>query len=150
MRLGEKAEREEERENIEQNEQKQATVTRKGIISLTANFVDKHIRRRFPAYGKTCSNCKKSNQFARVCQSKTINEIEEGSESDSSTDVTIFSVSKETENDVWHVTLDINGHHVQFKIDTAAQANTISKRPARKINTPSAHQISQKAPRIWW
>ncbi len=45
----------------------------------------------------------------------------------------MYAVTGTTGEDAWHVESDIMGMHVKFKLDTAAQANVIPKRLARKI-----------------
>ena len=48
-----------------------------------------------PAKGKSCSICKKLNHFARVCQSKTVNSVEEDTAQADSSDETVFLYSIE-------------------------------------------------------
>lgn len=107
-----------------------------------------HVRRRCPAYRKTCTNCKKMNHFAKVCKSKKIDELQEDSGSDDNTDLHINAVTSKTEENAWHVDVDIKGTNVRFKIDTAAQANVIPKRLVRKIKKSYSFHIQNSKRRL--
>lgn len=100
----------------------------------------KHKVRECPAYGKSCLNCGRQNHFAKVCKSKTINQIsiirtDDQSEksSDKSTEAegeTLYvdqidhSVTKP--EDKWHSVVSINGNIEKFKLDTGSQVNLLS------------------------
>lgn len=107
-----------------------------------------HARRRCPAYGKSCSICKKPNHFARVCNSKRVEEIQENTDSDSEDELDLFAVTSSTEENAWHVELDIKSNKVKCKIDTAAQANVMPKKLARKIKKTYPFHIKQTKRRL--
>lgn len=103
-----------------------------------------HARQRCPAYGKTCTNCKKPNHFAKVCRSKNVNEVQANSdEEDEEFGFIIDAVTSSTIANTWHVNTDIAGNTVQFKVDTGAQANIITKQLARIIKKTFPYHIRQ-------
>ena len=77
-----------------------------------------HQRGRCPAYGRMCNKCRKWNHFASVCQSKSVNNIEQ---EQSSSD-------ERNENDVtmpWTIPILTCGTNVSYKLDTGSQVNII-------------------------
>ena len=112
-----------------------------------------HVRRRCPAYGKSCSKCNKANHFAKVCRSRVVNEIQEDSNSDDDLNlnieaINIDEVTSSAEENAWYVKLDIKDKRVKFKIDTAAQTNAISKQLARQIKKSCPFHIRQHRKRL--
>ena len=87
-----------------------------------------------PAYGKTCSNCKKPNHFAAKCmqgkrpytpQRNMVRQLEEEEETDDSTET--FQINTVNAiDDSQLVTLKIkNGNFIRFQLDTGAQCNVL-------------------------
>ena len=50
--------------------------TDRSIIEHCRYCGGSHKRGSCPAYGQTCNKCKKSNHFSKVCQSKTVHNIQ--------------------------------------------------------------------------
>ena len=87
--------------------------------------------------GKTCDYCQKRDHFAKVCRKrlrdfggKTIHAVAELEGSDNEADLLTFSVESSDEcpsQDDWHVSLKIADTNVNFKLDSGADCNVISK-----------------------
>ncbi|GBO26224.1 Retrovirus-related Pol polyprotein from transposon 17.6 [Araneus ventricosus] len=98
----------------------------------------RHIPDRCPAYGKQYRSCGKQNQFSRVCKSKSVSRVcqnkpEEFTNSANSCKYPpkqffVGNVSADSMSSSWQAILLINDRPVNFKIDTGAQANIISKK----------------------
>ena len=96
-----------------------------------------HSRGSCPALGKTCDYCQKRDHFAKVCRKrlrdfggKTIHAVAESEGSDNEADLLTFSVESSDEcpsQDDWHVSLTIADTRVNFKLDSGADCNVISK-----------------------
>ena len=96
-----------------------------------------HSRGSCPALGKTCDYCQKRDHFAKVCRKilrdfggKTIHAVAESEGSDNEADLLTFSVESSDEcpsQDDWHVSLKIADTRVNFKLDSGADCNVISK-----------------------
>ena len=96
-----------------------------------------HSRGSCPALGKTCDYCQKRDHFAKVCRKrlrdfggKTIHVVAESEGSDNEADLLTFSVESSDEcpsQDDWHVSLKIADTRVNFKLDSGADCNVISK-----------------------
>ena len=90
-----------------------------------------------PASGKTRDYCQKRDHFAKVCRKrlrdfggKTIYAVAELECSDNEADLLTFSVESSDEcssQDDWHVSLKIADTNVNFKLDSGADCNVISK-----------------------
>lgn len=106
-----------------------------------------HQKTNCPAMGKTCTKCKKPNHFAKMCLSVVSSPFPHGrrgkhkvhqiDELDSDYEDEFFVGTIDTdknssEND-WKVQLSVNDVSVDFKIDTGAQCNVISKHLCDKI-----------------
>ncbi|GBL80181.1 hypothetical protein AVEN_29157-1 [Araneus ventricosus] len=97
-----------------------------------------HVPGRCPAYGKRCWRCGKQNHFARVCKSKSVNRVcqniaEESTNSTNSCKYPpeqffVGNVRADSMSSSWQAILLINDRPVNFKLDTGAQANIISKK----------------------
>ncbi|XP_030596890.1 uncharacterized protein K02A2.6-like isoform X2 [Archocentrus centrarchus] len=100
----------------------------------------KHMPKQCPAYGKTCSLCRRKNHYTRQCfsksekekKSRSINTVED---TDLSETFFVGLVNHEDEPDTdrntmiedkWTVPLIVNGTLVTLKLDTGAKANLIS------------------------
>ena len=96
-----------------------------------------HSRESCPALGKTCDYCQKRDHFANVCRKrlrdfgwKTVHAVAESESSDNEADFLTFSVEPSDEypsQDDWHVSLKIGDTSVNFKLDSGADCNVISK-----------------------
>ena len=103
-----------------------------------------------PAKGKMCNKCRKFNHFSSMCRSTQkcdsvrhsipnpdLQEPESGSEYDDEeleSDFRNFSVdSVDIDEKPWRVNLKIRDHPVDFKIDTGADVNIISKAQYEKL-----------------
>ena len=103
-----------------------------------------------PAKGKMCNKCQKFNHFSSMCRSTqkcdsvrhsipnpNLQEPESGSEYDDEeleSDFRNFSVdSVDIDEKPWRVNLKIRDHPVDFKIDTGADVNIISKAQYEKL-----------------
>ena len=88
-------------------------------------------RGRGPAYGKMCNKCRNWNHFASVCQSKSINNIEqEQSPGDERTEFFVRTVGGNG-NDVtmpWKMPILTSGTSVSYKLVTGSQVNIIPQK----------------------
>ena len=86
-----------------------------------------------PAKGKMCSQCRKPNNFTKVCRSKNVSAIDEeneqtGATSEKDEKVFLCLINQDNVKDEAIVTLIINNQlPVGFKLDTGVQANIIPK-----------------------
>lgn len=100
-------------------------------------FCGSHSWGSCPAFGKTCDYCQKKDHVANVCRKrlrdfggKTVHAVVESECSDNEADLLTFSVESSAEDpskDEWHVSLKIVNTNVNFKIDSGADCNVISK-----------------------
>ncbi|GBL99470.1 hypothetical protein AVEN_68762-1 [Araneus ventricosus] len=98
----------------------------------------RHVPDRCPAYGKQCRSCGNRNHFSRVCKSKSVNRICQNSPGEFTSSANnckyppekffVGTVSADSMPSSWQAILLINDRPVNFKIDTGAQANIISKK----------------------
>lgn len=101
-----------------------------------------HDKGKCPAQGKKCLKCNKLNHFASVCRTKTKqfkNKTENVNEIESVEDEHFFIGSTETNNgkqSPWRVDLFIEGTEINWKIDTGADVNVISKTTWQRIGEP--------------
>jgi len=96
-----------------------------------------HSRGSCPALGKTCDYCQRRDHFAKVCRKrlrdfggKRIHAVAESEGSDNEANFLTFSVEFSHEcpsQDDWHVSLKIADASVNFKLDSGADCNVISK-----------------------
>ena len=91
----------------------------------------------------------KQNHFARFCQSKPQQISQQGKQrieeesSDEDTSLLIYAIDRKVGKKGWQVTVQMNQHNINFKIDTGAQCNImsletynqISKHPLLKSHT---------------
>ena len=99
-----------------------------------------HRRGQCPAYGQSCNKCGRLNHFAAVCRSRNVNVVDEHDEqssslSDNFQSMFIGAVSSSCKDDQsgWKESIVINNHPVIFKLDSGAQANTMSLKTFQSI-----------------
>ena len=84
-----------------------------------------------PAKGKTCTKCRKPNNFARVCRRNKVVNVVSGTNntlenSDDEEEIFLHEVSETNNKEEAIVSLKINSQlPVSFKVDTGAQANIL-------------------------
>ena len=99
-------------------------------------FASQHPPRKCPAYGATCSKCKGRNHFAKVCKGggfrKKIYQLETDHTDDHDGGSDFLFVGTVTDSkhptkteQKWQAVLNVQGHNVQFKLDTGAEANVL-------------------------
>ena len=112
--------------------------------SRTCSWCGKnHPPRKCPAYGQTCSHCKKLNHFATVCMSRNrqVNNMQYETQDDDQEETTdslyIGAIDSHTDdktsNELWEIKAKVNDNDIVFKLDTGAQANIMSARLFKKI-----------------
>ena len=104
-----------------------------------------------PAWGKTCSKCKKLNHFARQCRTVTTNAIEE---IDPDNDLVIAQLNTATSRRSVHATLIVGGKPVKFQLDTGSSINLLPCTAVNSMllehrNTPSANIGASPAQRLF-
>ena len=106
----------------------------------------KHEPRKCPAFGKICSKCNRRNHFAKCCWRKDVQEVQE---SDDDSDVgeidtiIIDGVEKTTET----AKIQINGHILDIKIDSGAEANLLSEKDFKKVVPKFQQQAKLRPPK---
>ena len=89
-----------------------------------------------PAYGATCSKCKGRNHFAKECKGggfrKKIYQLETDhtDDHDGGSDYLFVGTVTDSKHPTktkqkWQAVLNAQGHNVQFKLDTGAEANVL-------------------------
>ena len=90
-----------------------------------------HNRGQCPAYGKSCDKCGANNHFARVCRSRNVNLVDEYEhepmdENFQSMFIGVVNNSSKDDEHGWKESVIVNNHPVTYKLDSGAQANTMS------------------------
>lgn len=81
---------------------------------------------RCPAERATCHNCHRMGHWARVCRSRSVNEVTE-TERAGQTSYFLGSVCDNEKSEQWTVQLQVDSSPVEFKIDTGADVTVISE-----------------------
>jgi len=94
-----------------------------------------HSPAQCPAYGKTCFLCQKPNHFSVGCfknrnkptsvKPKHVNDVLLAYDGDE--EFRIDSISNKQDKLAWYQTLCVNGHDVNFKLDSGAEINILPK-----------------------
>ena len=113
-----------------------------GQKTACGNCGKNHPPKQCPAYGKVCGKCHKKNHFALVCRSSgdsTVAEIDahEPSQDTSYSYLFLDGITLEANavtND-WMQEIKVENTPINFKLDTAAQANIIPLNMLRSIST---------------
>lgn len=105
-----------------------------------------------PAQGKQCDKCRKWNHFAKMCRSKTVNEMVIVSQPDYDLgigdDFCIDSISSNLVNDqaFTKIKLGPNSYPVNLKIDTGSQVNILPRSTLGQLGkcqvTPDSLKLS--------
>lgn len=109
--------------------------TPKQLQNHCGNCRRRHGRRNCPAFGKKCHSCSKLNRFEKMCRSKNVLVVQEGSdlESDSPYVISVISKSKKkkvSKAKVATAKLYMNEQRTEnivtkIQIDTGAQCNNL-------------------------
>uniref|UniRef100_A0AAR5QHZ6 Reverse transcriptase domain-containing protein n=1 Tax=Dendroctonus ponderosae TaxID=77166 RepID=A0AAR5QHZ6_DENPD len=132
------------KEKIPNNQAQQLTRCQKCSYS--------HVRGKCPAYGKVCLNCNKSNHFAKCCKIKRHNNASNvhtisrvaNSRGDTIDTADNFAFvdsvhllanlgTCESNEEAWFITMTVNGHPVEVKLDTGAMANVIPEHVLKAV-----------------
>ena len=105
--------------------------------------------------GKTCDYCQRRDHFVNVCRKrlrnfgvKTEHALAESEGSDNEADLLTFSVESSDEcpsQDDWHVSLKIADTSVNFKLDSEADCNVISKSLLARLSVGPKQTHQSKA-----
>ena len=98
-----------------------------------------HPVRRCPAYGKTCSSCKKPNHLAAVCRSTSAYHVTDNSDED----ICFVTAEINSVNDQ-KIALQINGKSMVMQIDTGASVTVISSRMWKAMGRPCLRKSSRR------
>ena len=97
-----------------------------------------HHPKKCPAYGATCGKCGYRNHFDAVCQQvqgarrKALQIVEADDESDEYLVISTIFIGSVTEDSRWHETIQVGDTHVEFKLDTGAEANVLPLQTLQK------------------
>ena len=107
-------------------------------------------RNRCPAFGKTCSNCKKPNHFAAVCRAKQVQTITVDPEPDyeSTAESDIDWVNTINEKKLIKASLLIKDRTIHFLVDSGASVNVLPKRYCTEIIPSSKPLLTYGGGRI--
>ncbi|XP_061167955.1 uncharacterized protein K02A2.6-like [Saccostrea echinata] len=100
-----------------------------------------HGRYGCPARNQKCNKCHKIGHFARKCQS--LHEIAIESDENEEFLGAIHGASNSGNCKPWLTTIQVNGHSVEFKIDTGADVTAIPEQILKTLNVNNL-QSSQK------
>ena len=93
-----------------------------------------HPREQCPARDATCHRCNKRGHFEAQCLTKLkpVSEVE----SEDELDTAFLGEVGSAKASVWSTTLQLNGHKIQFKLDTGAGATAISMETYNMLQIP--------------
>lgn len=94
-----------------------------------------------PARNQKCHKCNQTGHFARKCQS--LHEIDIESDEDEEFLGAIYGSASSGDCKPWLTTIQVNGHLVEFKIDTGADVTAIPEQIFKTLNVKNL-QSSQK------
>ena len=119
-----------------------------------------HEKKKCPAFGKKCNNCKKSNHFARMCRRQKVHAVDGNNQDSEDSDVDydqyfVEAVENSSNHDRdWKIVVEINGKKLEMKLDTGAQVNVLPlkvytrlsrsplKRSRDKLISYSGHKLN--------
>ena len=94
-----------------------------------------HSRQQCPAREAVCQKCSMKGHYQVVCHSKGVNVIESTSPTEDSVDDFLGAVETNTANKpTCSVTVSLNNHDVNFKIDMGADVTVIPESIFKKLN----------------
>ena len=96
-----------------------------------------HPREQCPAKDATCYRCNKKGHYGAHCLTKQVSEVE------GDVDTAFLGELGMTQTAAWLVTLNLNGHSTQFKLDTGAEVTAISEKTHIALQKPQM-SISKK------
>ena len=85
----------------------------------------RHIPRKCPAFGKTCTKCGKKNHFRKMCRSKAVAEVTEKAEVAVVEDFFIGVVTRKDADTRWLAELYLESDQIRVKLDSGAEANIL-------------------------
>jgi len=107
----------------------------------------KHPPRKCPAYDIICSKCKGRNHFAKVCKGGGFRKKVCQLETDHPDDNGYFFVgtvkeSKATKTEKkWQAVIHVNGHNVNFTLDTGSEANVLPVTVYRQMKSVKLEKL---------
>ena len=106
----------------------------------------KHPPRKCRAYGVICSKCKGRNHFANVCKGGGFRNEVYQLETDHSDDngylfVGTVKESKATKTEQKWQVIHVNGHSVNFKLDTGSEANVLPATVYRQMKSVKLEKL---------
>ena len=104
----------------------------------------KHALRKCPAFGKICSKCNKRNHFAKCCWTKDVQDVQESDDESSFGEIDIIIIDR-VEKSTETTKIQINGHLMDIKIDSGAEANLLSSQDFQKV-VPKSQQTAKLKP----
>ncbi|XP_077547676.1 uncharacterized protein LOC144159892 [Haemaphysalis longicornis] len=86
-----------------------------------------HPRQQCPASKAQCHKCGKQGHFASVCKAKRLRQIIQQRESTQTNDEQFFAgtVNATMKKKPWKVSVAVNGHSVDFRLDTGADVTVV-------------------------
>ena len=115
----------------QQNTTQQDTSPRRTCIRCGG---DSHPRERCPVKDATCHHCRKKGHYSAQCLTKR--EVSEVMHEDETVLDTAILGAVEPQSSAWFITLTLNGHDTNFKIDTGAEVTAISEEMYEQIQAP--------------
>ena len=115
-------------------------------LDKAATVPSKHPPRKCLAYGVICSKCKGRNHFAKVCKGggfrKKAYQLETYHPDDNGyLFVSTVKESKATKTEKkWQAVIHVNGHSVNFKLDTGSEANVLLATVCRQMKSVKLEQ----------
>ena len=93
-----------------------------------------HPREPCPAKDVTCHRCQKRGHYSSKCLTKVrISELTQDQSLDSAF---LGTVDPQPSTTVWYITLSVNGHDTQFKINMGAEVTAVSEETYQRLKSP--------------
>ena len=91
-----------------------------------------HPRDKCPARDATCNRCNKKGHYAAHCLTKQ----KQAAAIESEIDAVFLGQVESQQKPLWLATLNLNGHSLQFKLDTSAEVTAISEDAYKTLQNP--------------